>query len=71
MRIFQTEKQRENMAKFFWDMAKVALTFFVITPFAQPQTYGLARVFAGVVIGFTLIVIGYMLDGRKVAEEEK
>jgi len=70
MRILRTEKQRENLAKFFWDMAKVAFTFFVITPLAQPQSYGLLRVIAGVAIGFILVVIGYMLDGRKVAEEE-
>ena len=71
MRILQTEKQRENLAKFFWDMAKVAFTFFVIAPFAQPQTYGLVRAIAGVVAGFTLMVIGYILDSRKVTEEEK
>jgi len=54
MRILRTEKQRENLAKFFWDMAKVAFTFFVITPLAQPQSSGLLRVIAGVAIGFIL-----------------
>jgi hypothetical protein len=71
MQILRTEKQRENLAKFFWDMAKVAFTFFVITPLTQPQTYGPVRVIAGVVAGFTLMVIGYILDGRKVREEEQ
>ena len=51
-------------------MAKVAFTFFVITPFAQPQSYGLVRVIAGLGVGFLLVVIGYMLDGRKITEED-
>lgn len=50
-------------------MAKVAFTFFVITPLTQPQTYGSVRVIAGVVAGFTLMLVGYILDGRKVTEE--
>ena len=68
MRILRTEKQRENPAKFFWDMAKVAFTFFVVAPLAQTQSYGLVRIIAGLAIGFTLAVIGYMLDGRNVTE---
>jgi hypothetical protein len=69
MQILRTEKQRENLAKFFWDMAKVAFTFFVIAPLAQPQPFGLLRVITGVAIGFILVAIGYMRDGRKVSEE--
>ncbi len=51
-------------------MAKVAFTFFIIAPFVQAQPYGLLHVLGGLVIGFTLVVIGYMLDGRKVTEEQ-
>jgi len=49
-------------------MAKVAFTFFVVAPLAQTQSYGLVRIIAGLAIGFTLAVIGYMLDGRNVTE---
>ncbi|MBI3250073.1 MAG: hypothetical protein HYZ50_26560 [Deltaproteobacteria bacterium] len=42
MRILRTEKQRENLAKFFWDMAKVALTFFVIAP-SKPRRWDWAK----------------------------
>jgi len=68
MRILRTEKQKDNLAKFFWDMAKVAFTFFVVAPLAQTQLYGPTRVMGGLAIGFTLAVIGYMLDGREVTE---
>ena len=71
MQVLRTEKQRENLAKFFWDMAKIAFTFFVVTPLTQAQSYGVSRVLAGLAVGFTLVIIGYILDGRKVTEEEK
>jgi hypothetical protein len=32
MRIIRTEKQKDNLAKFFWDMAKVTLTLVFVTP---------------------------------------
>ena len=35
MRIIRTEMQKDNLAKFFWDMAKVALTLLFVTPLAQ------------------------------------
>jgi hypothetical protein len=69
MQILRTEKQRENLAKFFWDMAKVAFTFFGVTPFAQTQSLGLIRTLAGLITAFTLLIIGYILDGRKVEEK--
>jgi hypothetical protein len=68
MQILRTEKQKDNLAKFFWDMAKVAFTFFVFAPFAQAQSYGFTQVTIGMIIGFTLVSIGYILDGRKVME---
>jgi hypothetical protein len=71
MQILRTEKQRDNLAKFFWDMAKVAFTFFVLAPLAQAQSYALTQVIAGLATGFTLVGIGYMLDGRKVTEGQE
>ena len=36
MRIIRTEKQKDNLAKAFWDMGKVIFTVLVISPFANP-----------------------------------
>jgi len=36
MKIIRTEKQRENLAKYFWDMSKVAFAVLVVGPFANP-----------------------------------
>jgi hypothetical protein len=68
MPIFRTRDQKDNLAKFFWDMAKIAFAFFLVAPIAQSQPYGLIRIIAGLNIGFTLATIGYILDGRKVTE---
>jgi hypothetical protein len=38
VKIIHTEKQRENLAKYFWDMSKVAFAVFVIGPFAKPES---------------------------------
>ena len=64
-----TDKQRENLAKFFWDMAKIAFTFFVLVPVARQEEYHPSRILAGLIIGFTLLGVGYMLDGRESQED--
>ena len=41
MKIIRTEKQRENLAKYFWDMSKVAFAVLVAGPFAKPESFSL------------------------------
>jgi hypothetical protein len=66
MKILRTEKQKDNLAKFFWDMSKVAFTLLVIGPFATPESFTPAGFFVGIVIGFLLALWGYLLDGMEV-----
>ena len=54
MKIIRTEKQRENLAKYFWDMSKVAFAVLVAGPFAKPESFSSAGLVVGVVIGFLL-----------------
>ena len=68
MKIIRTEKQRENLAKFFWDMSKVAFTLLVIGPFATPGGIGSGGLLVGIVIGFLLALWGYLLDGMEVSK---
>jgi hypothetical protein len=42
VKIIRTEKQRENLAKYFWDMSKVAFAVFVVGPFAKPESLSAA-----------------------------
>jgi ABC-type microcin C transport system permease subunit YejE len=66
MQIIRTEKQKDNLAKFFWDMAKVAFTLLVIGPFAKPESLTVIGTTIGVAIGAALGLFGYLLDGMEV-----
>jgi hypothetical protein len=66
MRIIRSDKQKDNPAKFFWDMAKVAFTLLVLGPFAKPESLNLLGLFAGIAIGVALGLWGYLLDGMEV-----
>lgn len=66
MRILQTEKQKDNLAKFFWDMAKVSFTVLVVTPLAKPEAVQVVSLAVGVVAGFVLALVGYLFDGMEV-----
>jgi hypothetical protein len=68
MRIIRTEKQKDNLAKFFWDMSKVAFTLLVIGPFATPGGVSSGGLLIGIVIGFLLSLWGYLLDGMEVSK---
>lgn len=66
MKILRTEKQKDNLAKFFWDMSKVTFTLLVVGPFARPESFNSAGLLFGIVIGFVLALLGHFLDGREV-----
>jgi hypothetical protein len=68
MQIIRSDKQKDNLAKFFWDMAKVALTLMVIGPFAKPESISLIGLVAGAGIGVVLGLLGYILDGMEVSQ---
>lgn len=66
MRIIRAEKQKDNLTKFFWDMAKVALTLLFVTPLAQTGGLTLHQSVVGLVAAFLLGLAGWLLDGQEV-----
>lgn len=66
MRILRTEKQKDNLAKFFWDMSKVAFTLLVVSRLAAVEGFSLPGLIAGIAVGFVLALLGHFLDGREV-----
>src|SRR5262245_38172836 len=58
MKIIRTEKQRENLAKYFWDMSKVAFAVLVAGPFAKPESFSSAGLLVGIAIGLLLALWG-------------
>jgi hypothetical protein len=66
MRFARTEKQKDNVAKFLWDTAKVAVAVFGVGAFAKPESMGIATVAIGLLIGLALAAVAYIIDGREV-----
>ena len=65
VRVLRTDKQRDNLSKFSWDIAKIALTFFVIAPFASPEHVAPSKLAAGLFFALALGVGAYIIDGRE------
>ena len=66
MKILRSEKQKDSLAKFFWDMSKVAFTLLVVSRLATAEGITLPGLVAGIAIGFLLGLLGHFLDGREV-----
>jgi hypothetical protein len=65
VRLLKTDKQKDNLAKMFWDMSKLVFAVFVFGPLANTGHITVFGMASGMTIGFTLAVSGYMLDGRE------
>ncbi len=66
MQILRTERQKENLAKFFWDMAKIAFAVLVLTPLTKPEAVQRVSMAVGVIAGSVLAFVGYLFDGMEV-----
>lgn len=66
MRVIRTEKQRENLARFCWNMAQITLGALVVAPLARPETSQVLLVGLGIAAAAVFIVLGYLLDGMEV-----
>lgn len=66
MRIIRTDKQKDNLAKAFWDMGKVIFTVLVIGPFAKPGAVSLGSAVSGVLVAMFSWLLSYVLDGMEV-----
>jgi len=66
MRIINTNKQKDNLAKVFWDMGKVIFTVLVISPLARPEAVGTESIISGPIVGIFSWILGYFIDGMEV-----
>lgn len=66
VQLLRTEKQRDNLAKFFWDTAKVSFAVLVLTPLAKPEAGEVISFSIGTLSGGVLLSVGYLLDGMEV-----
>jgi len=68
MAIIKSEKQKDNLSKFSYDMAKIILAILVIGPIARPEVFELQLFIVAVVVIILLILFGFRLDAREVIE---
>ncbi len=66
MPFIKTEKQKDNLAKFSYDIAKIILAITVISPIAKPETFHFSLFIGGFVVTVLFFIFGYMLDAKEV-----
>lgn len=66
LRVIRNDKQKDNLAKVFWDMGKVLFTIMVISPFAKSSAVSVKAILIGLLVGVFSLGLGYLLDGMEV-----
>ncbi len=66
MLLIKTEKQKDNLAKFSYDIAKIILAITVISPVAKPEAFHLSLFVGGFIVTMLFFILGYILDGKEV-----
>jgi hypothetical protein len=66
MRWIRTKEQKDNLAKYCWDISKIAVAALGIAPLAKPETVDLRAIAYGLLIGVLFGLFGYILDGKEV-----
>lgn len=65
MSLIKTEKQKDNVAKFSYDTAKIILAITVISPIAKPETFHFSLFIGGFVVTLLFFMLGYTLDAKE------
>jgi len=68
MGFIRTEKQKDNLAKFSYDTAKIILAITVISPIAKPTTFNFALFVGGFIVTILFFALGCLLDTKEVRE---
>lgn len=66
MRIIRTDKQKDNLAKYWWDLSKIMVAALVIAPFAKSEAVDLKAVGLGICAGILSALFGHLLDGKEI-----
>mgnify|MGYP001562886689 FL=1 len=66
MPLIKTEKQKDNLAKFSYDIAKIILAITVVGPIAKPETFHFWLLLGGLVVSVLFFIFAYQLDGKEV-----
>lgn len=65
MRLVKTEKQKDNLVKFSYDVAKIILAITVVGPLAKPESFHLSLLVEGSIVTVVFFMLGYLLDAKE------
>lgn len=63
MKLFKNDKQRENVAKYCYDISKLLAVTCVITPFIQGES--ILDIIVGILSTIGFFVVGYIIDCKE------
>jgi hypothetical protein len=66
VRWIRTKEQKDNLAKYCWDLSKIAIAALGLAPLAKPEAMNFRAAVLGFFIGILLAVFGYIIDGTEV-----
>ncbi len=66
MRLIRSKEQKDNLAKYCWDLSKITLAALGIAPLAKPETAEVHSILLGLFAGVIFAVLGYIIDGMEV-----
>lgn len=65
MPLIRTEKQKDNLAKFLYDIAKIVVAIAVIGPGVSLSVFSYAAMLGGLAVAGAAFVFAYYLDGKE------
>ena len=65
MRIIRTEKQKDNFAKYLYDISKIIFAVAVISPIAKPESTDKYTLLIGVAFTILLFTFATIIDSIK------
>lgn len=64
--LIKTEKQRDNWAKYSYDLSKIILIIAVFTPIAKPELFNIYLFSNGLLLNIVFFIFGTLLDRKEV-----
>jgi hypothetical protein len=65
MPLIRTEKQKDNLAKFLYDLSKIVLVTAVIAPAVNLSVFSYMALIGGIAVAGWAFVFAYYLDGKE------
>ncbi|MBW8050541.1 MAG: hypothetical protein FVQ77_09420 [Cytophagales bacterium] len=65
IKLIKTKEQKDNNAKFCYDIAKINFALFIIGPITKPEEFNFLIVIWGFVVTIIFYIFGNLIDRKK------